>query len=277
MTPRFDPELTLKLIEATGPDLLLMVPVTMQALLRNALWEQTDLSSLRLMVTGSSIVPKNLIEGFHQRNIPVGQDFGSTETAPIAAVLRKEDAFSKVGSTGKPALHCEVKIVDDSGCELPPGKTGELWVKGANVMQEYWGDPEATAEAFQEGWFKSGDLGFRDEEGFITINDRKKDIIISGGENIYPAELEGVLRKNESVADVAVVGRPDPDWGEVPLAFIELQSGTTFDEQKTRQLCDEQLARFKHPKSFIVLEKLPRNTMGKVLKYELRKTVNEMN
>ena len=144
-------------------------------------------------------------------------------------------------------------------------------------MQEYWGDPEATAEAFQEGWFKSGDLGFRDEEGFITINDRKKDIIISGGENIYPAELEGVLRKNESVADVAVVGRPDPDWGEVPLAFIELQSGTTFDEQKTRQLCDEQLARFKHPKSFIVLEQLPRNTMGKVLKYELRKTVNEMN
>ena len=277
MTPRFDPELTLKLIEATGPDLLLMVPVTMQALLRNALWEKTDLSSLRLMVTGSSIVPKNLIEGFHQRNIPVGQVFGSTETAPIAAVLRKEDAFSKVGSTGKPALHCEVKIVDDSGGDLPPGKTGELWVKGANVMQEYWGDPEATAEAFQEGWFKSGDLGFRDEEGFITINDRKKDIIISGGENIYPAELEGVLRKNESVADVAVVGRPDPDWGEVPMAFIELQSGTTFDEQKTRQLCDEQLARFKHPKSFIVLEQLPRNTMGKVLKYELRKTVNEMN
>ncbi|MEE3123186.1 MAG: hypothetical protein VX399_11385, partial [SAR324 cluster bacterium] len=108
-------------------------------------------------------------------------------------------------------------------------------------------------------------------------NDRKKDIIISGGENIYPAELEGVLRKNESVADVAVVGRPDPDWGEVPMAFIELQSGTTFDEQKTRQLCDEQLARFKHPKSFIVLEQLPRNTMGKVLKFKLRENAKTLN
>jgi fatty-acyl-CoA synthase len=223
------------------------------------------------------VVPQNLIEGFHQRGVPVGQVYGSTETTPIAAVLRKEDAYSKAGSTGKPALHCDVKIVDDSGMELPPHESGELWVKGPNLMFEYWGDPKATSEAFREGWFQSGDIGFRDEEGFITINDRKKDIIISGGENIYPAEVESILRKLDAVADVAVVGRKDPDWGEVPFAYIELKSGMTFDEMETRKICSEQLARFKNPKSYIVLEQLPRNTMGKVLKYQLRENAKTLN
>ena len=277
MCPRFDPELTLNLINSTRPDLLLLVPVTMQALLRNPMWEQTDFSCLRLVVTGSSVVPQNLIEGFHQRGVPVGQVYGSTETTPIAAVLRKEDAYSKAGSTGKPALHCDVKIVDDSGMELPPHESGELWVKGPNLMFEYWGDPKATSEAFREGWFQSGDIGFRDEEGFITINDRKKDIIISGGENIYPAEVESILRKLDAVADVAVVGRKDLDWGEVPFAYIELKSGMTFDEMETRKICSEQLARFKNPKSYIVLEQLPRNTMGKVLKYQLRENAKTLN
>ena len=220
MTPRFDPELTLKLIEATCPDLLLMVPVTMQALLRNALWEQTDLSSLRLMVTGSSIVPKNLIEGFHQRNIPVGQVFGSTETAPIAAVLRKEDAFSKVGSTGKPALHCEVKIVDDSGCELPPGKTGELWVKGANVMQEYWGDPEATAEAkTPDGWVHTGDAGYFDKEGYLRIIDRAADVGKLNNGSIYaPKFLENKLKFFPQIKEAVTFG----DQKDYVTAFINI-------------------------------------------------------
>ncbi len=270
ITPRFDPGQTLMLVEQHRPSLLLLVPVTMQALLRHPRWADSDLTSLRMVVTGSSVVPTEFIEGFHQRQLPIGQVYGSTETAPIAAVLRREDAFRKIGSTGKPALHCRVKVVDDSGHEVPPGTSGELWVQGPNVMQEYWGSAEATAEAFANGWFRTGDVGVQDDEGFLTIHDRKKDIIISGGENIYSAELEATLREHEALADVAVVARADAHWGEVPVAFVECLPGQTVTEPELQALLHERLARFKHPKAFVFVETLPRNTMGKVLKYELR-------
>lgn len=270
LTPRFDPGLTLKLVREVHPDLLLLVPVTMQALLLHPEWEPSDLSSLRMVVTGSSVVPADLIEGFHRHGVPVGQVYGSTETCPIAAVLRREDAWHHIGSTGKPALHCEVKIVGESGQAVPPGESGELWVRGPNVMLEYWGDAQATAEAFSEGWFRTGDVGYRDLEGFITIHDRKKDIIISGGENIYSAELEAILRDHPAVADAAVVARPDSGWGEVPVVFLECKPGKSLDTKQVMAMFQNRLARFKHPKDVIFLPALPRNTMGKVLKYELR-------
>ena len=276
LSPRFDPGLTLKLIATVHPELLLMVPVTMQALLRHPEWEDTDLSSLRMVVTGSSVIPIDLIEGFHRRGVPVGQVYGSTETCPIATVLRREDAIRKTGSTGKPALHCDVKLVDESGAIVKVGKSGELWVHGPNVMLEYWGNPEATAEAFTEGWYRSGDMGFRDEEGFITIHDRKKDIIISGGENVYPAEVEAILREQEAVADTAVVAGKDEKWGEVPVAFIELKPGMVLEEEQARELYRNRIASYKHPKAIIFLENLPRNSMGKVLKYELREKARDL-
>ena len=276
LTPRFDPAQTLTLIEQEQPSLLLLVPVTMQALLQHPQWSATNLTSLRMLVTGSSVVPVNLIEGFHQRGLPVGQVYGSTETAPIAAVLRREEAFRKIGSTGKPALHCRVKVVDDSGQEAPPGTSGELWVHGPNVMQEYWGNADATAEAFVNGWFRTGDVGVQDAEGFLTIHDRKKDIIISGGENIYSAELEAVLREHAALEDAAVVARADAQWGEVPVAFLEPVPGASVSETELQAFLNERLARFKHPKAFIFLETLPRNTMGKVLKYELRQQAHTL-
>ena len=270
LTPKFDPGLVLRLIQELRPTLLLFVPVTMQALLQHPDWESTDLSSLRMIVTGSSVVPINLIEGFHQRGIPVGQVYGSTETCPIAAVLRSKDAFRKIGSTGKPALHCEVRVMDEDKNEVPDHMPGELWVRGPNVMREYWGNAEATAEVFRNGWYRSGDVGYRDEDGFLFIHDRKRDIIISGGENIYPAEIEGTLNEHPGVVESAVVGREDAQWGEVPVAFIITRSPETATPEALKAYLQQRLARFKHPKEFRFLATLPRNTMGKVLRYELR-------
>ena len=275
LTPKFDPSLVLRLIQELRPSLVLFVPVTMQAVLQHPDWAATDLGSLRMVVTGSSVVPLDLIEGFQNRGIPVGQVYGSTETCPIAAVLRREDAYRKIGSTGKPALHCEVQVVDEDGNEAPDHVPGELWVRGPNVMREYWGNPEATAEVFQNGWYRSGDVGYRDEDGFLFIHDRKRDILISGGENIYPAEVEATLNEHPAVVESAVVGREDAQWGEVPVAFIITRSPEAITPDALKAHLQQRLARFKHPKEFRFLDALPRNTMGKVLRYELRKLALE--
>ena len=271
LTPKFNPGQTLKLIAGLRPSLILLVPVTMQAVLQNANWEKCDCSSLRSVTTGSSVIPLELIEGFHQRNIPVGQVYGSTETCPIAAYLRAEDAIRKIGSTGKTALHCEVRVVNESGKSVATGEAGELLVRGANVMKEYWKNPDETAKVITDGWYSTGDVGFYDEEGYLFINDRKRDIIISGSENIYPAEIEVVLREHPHILDVAVVGKTDPEWGEVPAAFVVKSPQTELSENDVLLYLSKSIARFKQPKAVYFLAALPRNTMGKVLKYELRK------
>ncbi|SUZ62484.1 uncharacterized protein METZ01_LOCUS15338 [marine metagenome] len=273
LTPKFDPGQTLKLIAGLRPSLILLVPVTMQAVLQNANWEKCDCSSLRSVTTGSSVIPVELIEGFHQRNIPVGQVYGSTETCPIAAYLRAEDAIRKIGSTGKTALHCEVRVVNESGNSVAPGEAGELLVRGANVMKEYWNNADETAKVITDGWYSTGDVGFFDKEGYLFINDRKRDVIISGSENIYPAEIEVVLREHPDILDVAVVGKTDPEWGEVPAAFVVKSTQTELSESEVLLYLSKSIARFKQPKAVYFLAALPRNTMGKVLKYELRKIV----
>ena len=173
---RFDPALWLNDVAARKPTISLLVPATMQAVIAHPDWPKADLSSLRMLNAGSMVIPDSLIRAFHERGIPVGQIYGCTETAPIATVLLKEDAVRKLGSAGKPAPHCEVKLVE-----------GEIWVRGPNVMRGYWNDPEGTAAALTpDGWFKTGDLARIDEEGYYWIMGRSKDVIISGGENIYP-------------------------------------------------------------------------------------------
>jgi fatty-acyl-CoA synthase len=260
---RFDPAQWLADVARRRPTLSLLVPATMQAVISHPAWPEADLSSLRMLNAGSMVIPDSLLRAFHERGVPVGQIYGCTETAPIATVLLKEDALRKLGSAGKPALHCEVKLVD-----------GEICVRGPNVMRGYWNDPGATAAALTpDGWFRTGDLARIDEEGFYWIMGRSKDVIISGGENIYPAELENVLADCPAIAEAAVVGVEDPKWGEAACACI-VRKGT-IDEQAVLNLFRDRLARFKHPRRIVFLDALPKNAMGKVQKFELKQKLKE--
>jgi fatty-acyl-CoA synthase len=266
---RFEPAAAFDAIEAERPTLTLMVPAVMQALIGHPRFAGADFSSLRMINAGSSTIPAALIHAFHIRGVPVGQVYGSTETGPIAAYLRREDAMAHVGSTGKAAVHCRLRIVDDAGRDVPAGTSGELWIAGPNVMTGYWRDPAASAQALADGWFRTGDIGYADGGGFIWINDRKGDLIISGGENIYPAELENVLADCPDIAEAAVVARPDRRWGEVAVAIV-VPRGPDLSRERVIGLFDGRLARFKHPRDVVFVDKLPRNVMGKVLKHELR-------
>ena len=267
---RFDPGAVLSDIQALSPTRLVLVPATIMALAADPQWTVTDLSSVRSVTTGSTIVPHSIIALFHDRAVPVIQNYGLTETGPVALYLRVDDAFGHVGSTGRGALHTRLRIVNEEGDDVACGESGELLLQGPNVLREYWGDPMATEKAFHEGWFRTGDVGYQDDEGYVYINDRKTDVVISGSENIYPAELEQVLDTVEGLAEATVVGMPDPRWGEVPVALVVLEPGVTFDKQAILSFFEDRLARFKHPKAVIQIDMLPRNVMGKVLKHELR-------
>ncbi|MGD9953057.1 MAG: AMP-binding protein [Burkholderiales bacterium] len=261
---RFEPGRWLADVQARRPTISLLVPATMQAVIAHPDWRQTDLSSLRMIATGSMVVPESLIRAFHDRGVPVGQIYGSTETAPIAVVLRKEDAQRKIGSAGKPALHCEVRLQGE-----------EILVRGPNVMRGYWNDPAATARVLDaEGWFHTGDLARVDDEGYFWIMGRSKDVIISGGENIYPAELENVLADDPAIAECAVIGVDDPRWGESACAVIVRNPGTQLDEAAVLALFEDRLARFKHPRRVVFVDNLPKNALGKVQKPELRKWID---
>jgi len=270
----FDPALWLADVVARRPTLSVLVPAMMAAIIAHPTWPRSDLSSLRMIHAGSMIVPDSLIQAFHARGIPVGQIYGSTETAPFATVLLKDDAQAKLGSAGKPALHTEIRLVADperSG-DTAEG-VGEVWVRGPNVMRGYWNAPEATRAALVDGWYRTGDLARRDADGFYWIVGRSKDVIISGGENIYPAELENVLADCPAIAEAAVVGLADAKWGEAACACVVRAPGATLDEAGVLALFKDRLARYKHPRRVLFMEALPKTAMGKVQKFELRKAV----
>jgi len=179
----------------------------------------------------------------------------------------------KIGSCGKPATHCEVCIVHEQDTALSPGSRGEVRVRGPSLMREYWNDPQQTRQAFDGEWFRTGDIAHWDDEGFLYIDDRKKDVIISGGENIYPAEIENLFDESPLLSEFAMVGLSDEQWGEVPVAVVVPKAGAQFDQTNTREILEGRLARFKLPKHTLVTHRLPRNAMGKVLKHELREYV----
>ena len=250
---RFEAGAWLADVAKRRPTISLLVPATMAVVINHSDWKGADLSSLKLLNTGSMVVPDSLIRAFHERGVPVGQIYGCTETAPIAIVLLKDHAKAKVGSTGKPAPHCEVKLVD-----------GEIWVRGPAVMRGYWPDYSGLTE---DGWFRTGDLARIDEEGFYWIVGRSKEVIISGGENIHPAELENVLANCPGIVEAAVVGIEDPKWGEAACACVV----SKLTEEEVLKLFEGKLARYKHPRRVVFVDALPRNAMGKVLKAELRR------
>jgi len=267
---RFAPGPTLDAIAADRPSLVVLVPTTIQALIEHPGWAETDVSSLRAVTTGSTQVPQPLVDAIEARGVPVLQVYGSTETSPIAVYTRLGGDRSRPGSTGLPGLACEARIVDDAGAEVPHGARGEVVVRGPNVLFEYWGNAGATVEALREGWFHSGDIGTRDADGYFFIHDRKNNVIISGAENIYPAEIERVLSEHPGVAEAAVIGRPDPKWQEVPVAYVVARAGVAADAEALKRHVAAHLARFKVPREIIFVDALPRNALGKVQHFRLK-------
>jgi fatty-acyl-CoA synthase len=267
---RFTAEDMLRSIAQDRPTLTVLVPSAIQALLEHPRWNETDFASLRAISTGSTLVPQGLVDAVQARGVPVLQVYGATETSPIAVYTRLGGDLSRPLSTGLPGLLCEARIVDDAGCEVPPGMSGEVEVRGPNVLTEYWRNGDATAEALHDRWFRTGDIAMRDDDGYFTIHDRKKNMIVSGGENIYPAEIERVLLEHPMVAEAAVIGAPDPRWQEVPVAFVVSRAAVPADE--LRAFLAANLARFKVPRDIVFLEELPRNALGKVQHFRLKES-----
>jgi len=257
----FDAARSLDLIERERITTLMGVPANYLFMAQEPRFAEADLSSLRLAVVGGAPMPEALLDVWAERGIEIVQGYGLTEAAPNVLCLAPGDARRKAGYAGKPYPYV--------ACDLSP--EGELLVKGPNVFPGYWRNDDATAAAFRDGWLLTGDIAERDDEGNYRILGRLKDMVVSGGENVYPAEIESVLHEHPAVADAAVVGVPDERWGEVCAAFVVLSSPVT--EEELRAHCRGQLARFKVPKEFHVIDELPRNSMGKILKSELRPPV----
>ena len=272
---KFDPAATLEALERDRITLAVLVPAQLDALMQLPRWASADLSSLRMITTGSTIVSEGFVRKASGRGVPVIQVYGSTETCPIAAYVRAADALRKAGSAGAPALHCEVKVVDEAGAELPAGGDGEILVRGPNVASRYWNAPGETAQTFVDGWYRSGDVGHFDAEGHLYVVSRKKDMIISGGENIYPAEVESVLLDCPAIEEACVLGRPEERWGEAVVAAVVLKPGRRMTEAEVRALFEGRIARYKHPREVCFLERLPRSALGKVQKDAVRAAVAE--
>jgi fatty-acyl-CoA synthase len=270
---KFDAAAALAAIERERITLAVLVPAQIDMLLAHPAWPGIDLSSLRMISTGSMIVPSRVFDGVHARGIPLIQVYGSTETCPIATYVLPHDAARKAGSAGKPAVHCAVRVADGEGRDVAPGASGEILVQGPNVMSGYWNAPAASASALEGGWYHSGDLGHFDDEGFLWVDGRRNDLIISGGENIHPAEIENLLAESPDIAECAVVGRPGGKWGETVVAVVVPREGRELLEADVLKLLDGRIARFKHPREVVFVRELPRSALGKVRREELKRLV----
>ncbi|MFG3558392.1 long-chain fatty acid--CoA ligase [Micromonospora sp. NPDC047557] len=267
----FEPGRALAQIERHGVTMLSGVPTTYQLLADHPAWASTDLSTLTKLTCGGSAVPARILNAYEARGLSFSQGYGMTEAAPGATALPPTMTRVKQGSVGLPHFFTDVRITDATGAVLPAGAVGEIEVAGPNVFPGYHGLPEATAEAFTaDGWFRSGDLGHLDADGYLYISGRLKDMIISGGENIYPLELEQLLTEVDGVTSAAVIGVPDERWGEVPWAIVTVRDGASVDTATVRARLDGRIARYKLPKNVVIVDELPRTASGKVRKADLR-------
>lgn len=268
----FDPGRALAVLgdESLGVTHFFGVPAPYQFMMQHPDFATTDLSRLVTAGVGGAPCAEAILTAWIDRGVSLIQGWGMTETSPGGTALAAHDVMRKIGSAGKSLLHTEVKIVDDDGAALPRGAVGELLIRGPNITPGYWNKPEATADAFVDGWLKTGDAARFDEEGFIYIVDRWKDMYISGGENVYPAEVENVLYQLEQVAEAAIIGVPDERWGETGKAVLVLKPGQTLQADAVIAHCLANLAKFKVPSSVSFIDALPRNATGKVLKRTLR-------
>ncbi|MFF2846467.1 long-chain fatty acid--CoA ligase [Streptomyces sp. NPDC058001] len=263
----FSPSRTLDLVERHRVTVMFGVPAMFQRIAAEPRFPDADLSSVRRMMCGGAPVPLSLIRAYEERGLRFVQGYGMTEASPGVCLLDADNARSKAGSAGVPHFFGDVRIVDPDGNDI---ERGELITEGPQVMAGYWGLPDATDAAFTDGWFRTGDVAVADEDGYLTIVDRVKDLIISGGENIYPAEVEKVLHDHPAVADCAVIGVPDARWGEVGRAVVVLVPGVDVSADALLASLDGRLARYKIPKSVVFADELPRSGTGKLLKPLIR-------
>ena len=268
LEPAFDPARALALIAEKRVTTMMGVPATYLFMAQDPGFAKADLWTLRRAVVGGAPMPESLLETWHERGVEIVQGYGLTEAAPNVLCLPPEDAARKRGFAGKPYPHVDVALRDiETGGLLEGAAEGELLVRGPNVFAGYWRNAEATEAAFADGWLVTGDVAARDEEGYYRLVGRTKDLVISGGENVYPAEIENVLHEHPAVREAAVVGVADERWGEVCQAFVVLAGEATEDE--LLEHCRGRLARYKVPKGVRFVASLPRNALDKVVKSEL--------
>ncbi|KEK23017.1 o-succinylbenzoate--CoA ligase [Bacillus gaemokensis] len=272
LVPKYDPDFIHEALETRGVTIISVVSKMLTDLL-DRLGEGTYPKSLRCVLLGGGPAPKPLLETCVAKGIPVYQTYGMTETSSQICTLSADYMLTKIGSAGKPLFSCQLRIENDGEVVLP-NVEGEIVVKGPNVTRGYFKREDATRETIINGWLHTGDLGYLDEEGFLYVLDRRSDLIISGGENIYPAQIEEVLLAHAAVAEAGVVGKVDEKWGQVPAAFIVKADDIT--EEELIRFCEERLARYKVPKEVHFLSELPRNASKKLLRRELRQLLEEM-
>ncbi|MGE5145228.1 MAG: AMP-binding protein, partial [Candidatus Eiseniibacteriota bacterium] len=269
--PGFDADRFFDLIEAGRITALLAVPAIYQALSVHARFADADLSKVRSWSSGGAPLAHALIDIYAKRGVTLCQGYGMTETGPTTFLMRPEEAERKLGAVGRPLMMTESRIVGVDGRDVAAGEAGELLIRGANVTPGYWNRPDATAETLDaDGWLHTGDVARVDADGYVYIVDRIKDMYISGGENVYPAEVENVLAGHPDVLEASVIGVPDERWGEVGCAYVIPRPGRAVDDAALRVYCREHLAGYKVPKSFVVVDDLPRTPAGKVRKHVLR-------
>lgn len=271
LTKKFDADQILELSGKHKCTLLFGVPTTMDMMSRSKHFASVDLSQVRYAIVGGEPMPIELIHTWQKKGIPVRQGFGLTEFGPNVFSLNEEDSIRKIGSIGFPNFYIDVRVIDPEGHDVSANSVGELILKGPMMMSGYWHNEKATKETIQDGWLYTGDLVKFDDEGFFYVVGRKKEMFISGGENVYPAEVEKVIRSLNGVREVAVLGVPDEKWGESGRAFVSLEKGyETLTEKDLAEHCSKFLAKFKIPKEFVFLSDLPKGDSGKILKKSLK-------
>ena len=268
----FEPAEVWRTIEQERCTVVLGVPTIWKLLMEAPEFQSVDLSHVRWLCSGGAPLPEYLIDAYQRRGVVFKQGYGLTEVGVNCFAMTVDDSVRKKGSIGKPLMFTETRLVDDNGREVPVGEVGELWLKGPHVSRGYWNNPEATAAALDaDGWFHTGDLARRDAEGFHYIAGRRKDMFISGGVNVYPAEIEGELLLHPDVQDAAVIGVSHEKWGEVGVAFVVARPGRTLSPDLLAHHLEGRLARYKIPTEFLFVEALPRTPYGKVVKPDLQR------
>jgi fatty-acyl-CoA synthase len=272
MARSFDPDASLNLIVDEKCTVILGVPTLFQMWVNSPKFAETNFDHVHFFISGGAPCPPSLIEAWSKtKGVTMRQGYGLTEVGVNCFSMTDEDALRKRGSVGKPIFHSEMRLVDTDGNDVPVGETGELIIKGPHVCTGYWNNPDATAQSLKDGWFHTGDMARMDEEGYYYIAGRFKDMIISGGENVYAAEVEAVFREHEGVADAALIGQPDEKWGEVGLMVVACKLNQTVSAEELLNFCSGRLAKYKIPKRIEFVDALPYSPYGKVMKAELRK------
>ncbi len=267
---KFEPAQVLRLLQEERATLFMGVPTMLKMIADDPAFAKAEFPDLHYIIVGGEPMPIPLIERWDERGVAIRQGYGMTEVGPNLTSLHQDDAIRKKGSIGRPNFYVQIRIVDEAGAAAPPNTAGELLLKGPMVTPGYWRNAEATAKAIEDGWFHTGDMVMQDEEGYLFVVDRIKNMYISGGENVYPAEVERVLQTHEAISEAAVIGVPDEKWGESGCAFVVCQPGQLLDAEAVRAHCKAHLAKFKVPRDVVFLEALPKNDTGKIDRGRLR-------